>query len=94
MHGIFGPDQTVKQMALLRYLSATIEITAATFMLRFGRLETAISINAALGMVGPILFALVSALGIAGLAAGHVNPVKIGIIFTGILIVVYGAVFR
>ena len=77
-------------MALLRYLSATIEFIAATFILRSGRIETAISINAALGMVGPTIFVLVSAIGLFGLSAS-VSTSKMIIIFTGVLMVLYGA---
>lgn len=91
VHGLFRGDETVRHMALVRYISASIEITAATVMLRYGRIETALAINSALGLVGPILFAVVSALGIAGLAAGQVNVQKIGIIFLGIVLVLYGA---
>ena len=81
----------MRHMALLRYLSASIDITAATLMIRYGRIETALALNSALALVGPVLFAIVTALGIAGLAAGHVNLQKIGVIFIGILIVLFGA---
>lgn len=86
-----APGATVRHMAILRYLSASIDIAAATLMIRYGRIETALALNSALALVGPILFALVTALGLAGLAAGHVNYSKIAIIFLGILIVLYGA---
>lgn len=77
-------------MAFLRFLSASIEITAAIWMLRIGRVEAALGINALLGLVGPTLFALVSAIGIAGLA-GQVSWGKLALIFTGVLLVLFGA---
>lgn len=84
------PEQLVKGMASLRFLSATIEISAAVLMLRVGRLESAVSINAALGLVGPILFSLVSAIGLLGLAE-RLPLGKLLLIFGGVLLVLFGA---
>lgn len=83
-------DPAVRGMAMLRLLSASIELTAVFFMLRSGRVETAIGINAALGMVGPFLFALVSAIGIVSLA-GHLNIQKMAFVMAGVLLVLWGA---
>lgn len=88
---LFSGDSTVRHMAMVRMLSASIELTAAFLMLRYGRIETAIAINSALGTVGPVLFAIVSALGIAGLASGGMNWGKIAIIFAGVMLVLVGA---
>jgi hypothetical protein len=83
-------DPHVRYMALLRMLSASIELSAALWMLRLGRVEAALSVNAALGLVGPLLFALVSAIGIAGLA-GQVSWPKLAFIFSGVVLVLWGA---
>lgn len=83
-------DPVVKGMAALRLLSACTEMTAAFLMLHYGRVQVAMSINAALGLFGPILFALVSTLGFIGLA-GEVSWSKMAIVFSGVLLVVYGA---
>lgn len=87
---MFHVDPAVRGMALVRMLSASIEITAAFLMLRAGRVETAIGINAALGMVGPVLFAIVSTIGIVSLA-GHLSFQKVGFIMAGVLLVLWGA---
>lgn len=73
----------VAGMALLRLLSASIEITAALLMLKMGKVTTAVKLNAALGLVGPTILILVSALGIAGLA-GKVPVGKIALVAVGV----------
>jgi hypothetical protein len=86
-------DPHVRYMAFVRFFSASVELTAAVLMLRSGSLESAIGINAALGLVGPTLFAVVSAIGIAGLA-GHVSWQKLALIFAGVVLVLFGATRR
>lgn len=71
-----------RAMAGVRFLSAAIECTAAYLMLR-GTLGRAVNINAALGLVGPAIFATVSALGIVGLA-GRVSPLRLGLVAVGV----------
>lgn len=61
-------DKILLGMAALRFLSASIEFTAAMLMLYFGRVETAFKINAVLAMVGPIVLISVTTLGLVGLA--------------------------
>ena len=79
-------------MVALRYLSATVELVAATLMLRSGRVATAVSINAALGLFGPLLFVVVSAVGIWGLAqANDVAWARLALIAAGVLLIVYAA---
>ncbi len=85
-------EPAVLGMAVLRYLSATVELVAATLMLRSGRVSTAVSINAALGLFGPTLFVVVSAIGIWGLAqSGSVSWARLAMIFSGVVLIVYGA---
>lgn len=76
----FVTNKIVFAMAMLRCLSASIELTAALLMLKFGRVETALKINAVLAMVGPSIMVLVTILGLVGLA-GKVSLSKLGIIF-------------
>lgn len=80
----------VAGMALLRLLSATVEVTAALLMLRFGRVETAFKINAVLGLVGPFVLIGVTSLGLFGMA-GKVSYEKILAIVVGVLLILYGA---
>lgn len=85
-------EPAVLGMAALRYLSASVEIVAATLMLRYGKVATAVSINALLGLFGPTLFVAVSAVGIFGLAqGGEVSWARYALIFCGVLLIVYGA---
>ncbi len=85
-------EPAVMGMVALRYLSATVELVAATLMLRSGKVATAVSINAALGLFGPLLFVVVSAIGIWGLAQGQdVSWARLGLIGLGVLLIVYAA---
>lgn len=85
----FLTDKFVFAMAMLRCISAGIEFTAAMLMLKFGRVETALKINAVLAMVGPTIMVLVTTLGLVGLA-GKVSLSKLGIIFSGVVLIFYG----
>lgn len=76
-------------MAFLRFLSGTIELTAAVLMLHYRSIEAAFRINGFLGLVGPAILLLVSALGIAGLA-GQVPPRRLGMIITGVILILAG----
>ncbi|BAS25871.1 hypothetical protein LIP_0011 [Limnochorda pilosa] len=76
-------------MALLRVLSASIEITAAYLMVRFGRVDQAMRINGLLGMVGPSVLVLVSVLGLAGLSA-QLPWTRLGIIACGVALILLG----
>lgn len=85
----FVADKIVFAMALLRCISATIEMSAALLMLKFGRVETALKINAVLAMVGPTVMVIVTTLGLVGIA-GKVSLSKLGIIFSGVVLIFYG----
>ncbi|GAB6157348.1 hypothetical protein JCM39194_05480 [Desulfotomaculum varum] len=85
----FVVDKIVFAMALLRCLSASLELTAAFLMVKFGRVETALKINAMLAMVGPTVMVLVTTLGLVGLA-GKVSLSKLGIILSGVVLIFYG----
>ena len=77
-----GPHDITRAMSAVRFVSAGIEATAAFFMLR-GSLERAVGINAVLGLVGPTIFAVVSALGIIGLA-GRVSALRLILVSVGV----------
>ncbi|AQS59025.1 YqhV family protein [Desulforamulus ferrireducens] len=85
----FVTDKIVFAMAMLRCLSSCIELSAALLMLRFGKVETALKINAVLAMVGPSIMILVTSLGLVGLA-GKVSLSKMAIIFSGVVLIFYG----
>lgn len=83
-------DPFVNSMATVRFVSATVEFTAALLMLRFGRVDTALRINGVLGLVGPVILILTTALGVAGMA-GRVQVGKIALIFVGVYLILYGS---
>lgn len=83
-------DPFVQGMATVRFVSATIEATAAFLMLRMGRVETALRINGILGLVGPAILVTTTALGVAGMA-GRVPAAKIAVIACGVYLILYGS---
>lgn len=80
----------VRAMAVVRMISSGIELAAALLMLRLSRLDAAVQINAALGMVGPLVLLTVTLLGISGLA-GQVTWSRLALIGAGVLLVILGA---
>ncbi|MDA8235379.1 MAG: YqhV family protein [Clostridia bacterium] len=82
-------DKIVVAMALMRVLSGFIELTAAMLMLKFDRIETAVKINAALALVGPVVMIIVTTIGLVGLA-GKVSPVRVAMILTGVTLIFAG----
>lgn len=82
-------DKIVFGMALLRFLSSTIEFSAALLMLRFNNVETAFKINATLALVGPTVMLTVTSLGLVGLA-GKLPYSSMGIILLGVALIFYG----
>lgn len=79
-------ERIVSAMALLRLLSAAIEITAAVLMVRSGRVADALRVNALLGLVGPLVLASVTALGLVGLA-GRISPGRLAIVALGVALI-------
>lgn len=82
-------EKALSGMAMLRIISGLLEIVAAVFIVRLGRIEAALRINAFLGLVGPVVFILVSALGIIAVAV-RIIPWKIGLIILGFIFVMLG----
>ncbi|HHY42830.1 MAG TPA: YqhV family protein [Thermoanaerobacterales bacterium] len=82
-------DPILTSMAIMRFISSAIELVAALLFLKSKSVEKAIRINAALGLIGPLIFLGVSLLGITGLS-GKVSLTKLIIIFTGVILVLIG----
>ena len=82
-------EKIVFGMAGVRFLSATIEFTAALLMLKFGRIETAVKINALLALVGPAILLTVTGLGLAGLA-GRISGYGMAVIIVGVALIFLG----
>ncbi|MGE5550713.1 MAG: DUF2619 domain-containing protein [Bacteroidota bacterium] len=79
----------LSSMATLRLLSGLLEIIAALIFLRLGKVEAALRINAFLGLVGPLVFVLVSIFGIVAVAV-RLSPLKIILLTAGTLLVLAG----
>lgn len=73
-------------MILLRILSGSIEITAATFMFKFNDLEKAFQINTLLALVGPCVLLITTGIGIAGLS-DKISFAKVVCLFSGIVLI-------
>ncbi len=82
-------SKVVFQMALMRLIAGSIEVTAALLMLRFGRVATALQINGVLGLIGPVILITVSTLGILGMA-NQVSLIKLVIIALGVCCIFIG----
>ena len=79
----------VISMALFRILAGTLEITAALLMLKYANVDTAIKINAVLGLIGPTILILVNTLGLIGLA-NQIPLQKILIVAIGVALIFLG----
>jgi len=81
--------QLARGMVILRALSALVEVSAVLVMLRLSRIESLLRLNSVLGLIGPLIFLSVSALGLAGMV-GRVNPGRFLLVAAGVLLVVLG----
>jgi hypothetical protein len=61
-------ETSVLSMAGLRFLSATIELTAAILMLLFNDVKKAIAINTLLAIVGPMILIATMTIGLLNIA--------------------------
>ncbi|HHV17548.1 MAG TPA: DUF2619 domain-containing protein [Thermoanaerobacterales bacterium] len=86
-------DPILIAMATMRFISALVEFGAAIIFLKSNSVVTATRINAGLGVFGPMIFLIVSLLGITGLA-GRVDIIKIIIILTGVVLVFIGTTVK
>jgi hypothetical protein len=83
-------EQTVlNNMAVIRIISGLLEIATAIIFIKVGRVDSALRLNAFLGLIGPIVFILVSVLGIAPLAV-KLSWVKLVLLSLGLLLVIVG----
>lgn len=81
--------QVVVTMALLRLIAGTIEISAGLLMLKFGKVQTALTINGVLGLIGPIILTLVGAIGLIGLSS-QLSWSKLALTGLGVLLIILG----
>lgn len=76
-------------MALLRLIAGTIEITSGLLMVKFGKVQTALKINAMLGLIGPVILTLVGTIGLIGLS-NQLDWPKLALTALGVLLIFLG----
>ena len=81
--------KVLTQIAMVRAFSGILEISAALVILRLRGIEAALRINALLGLIGPLVFLAVSALGIMALAV-KVSLFKIILLVAGACFILWG----
>lgn len=79
----------LKNMATIRIISGLLEIAAAFIFLKMGRIDSALRMNAFLGLIGPLVFIAVSVLGIAAIAV-RLPLYKVFLISLGMILVLIG----
>lgn len=79
----------VLTMALLRLVAGTIEITAALLMMKLGKVQSALKINAVLGLIGPAILTIVGCVGLLGLRT-ELSWSKLAIVGLGVLLIFLG----
>jgi hypothetical protein len=83
-------EQTViTNMAVIRVISGLLEIATAIVFIKVGRVNSALRLNAFLGLIGPVVFILVSVLGIAAIAV-KLSWIKLVLLSLGIVLVMVG----
>jgi hypothetical protein len=80
---------TLNSMATIRVISGLLEIIVAIIFLKGGRVENALRMNAFLGLIGPLVFLLVSVLGVVAIAVKLSWP-KMLLVCLGIILVMVG----
>ncbi|MGI5854530.1 MAG: DUF2619 domain-containing protein [Bacillota bacterium] len=79
----------IGSMAALRILSGLLEIIAAVIILKSGNVQSALRLNAFLGLIGPFIFLAVSVLGVISIAV-KLPLSKVLLICAGLLLVLWG----
>lgn len=81
-------SDVVRNMACLRMLAGVIEFSAALFMLKCGRISTALRINSLLGLIGPCVLLTVTLIGLYGLI-GKVSFLKLALILAAVSVIFF-----
>lgn len=74
---------------IARGVSAAVELCAVLLLLSVNDVRAMIRINGLLGLVGPLIFVTVSALGLAA-GMGKIQPGRLAMIFAGVVLVLLG----
>ncbi|OEF95506.1 hypothetical protein BHF71_04760 [Vulcanibacillus modesticaldus] len=82
-------NKFVLSMAMLRFLSGSIEILAGIIMLKLNDLNKSLIVNSSLIVVGPIVFIVTTSIGLIGLS-DKLSFSKLLWILTGVLFILIG----
>ena len=79
-------EKALLVMIMLRFISGSIEVTAAALMFKFNDLEKAFYINTLLALVGPFVLIVTTTVGLLGLA-DKISFSKMICLFCGITLI-------
>lgn len=82
-------NKFVLVMALLRFISGSIELTAGILMLKLNNVEKALLLNVSLAVIGPLVLIISTSIGLIGLS-DKLSFSKILLIFTGLSLIIIG----
>jgi hypothetical protein len=82
-------DKLIWGIRLMRGLSAVVEVCAVLLLFRMQDSRSMLRLNGLLGLIGPLIFITVSAMGLAD-SLGKVQPGKLALILAGVVLVVWG----
>lgn len=86
---MFKTHNILATMIIIRMISSLIELTAAYLMYYFNSIETAIRINAILGLIGPLILMFVTFIGLIGVT-DQLNLNKLLLISLGVILIFIG----
>ncbi|MFE8700505.1 YqhV family protein [Cytobacillus sp. FJAT-54145] len=82
-------EKAIIGMALLRFLSGSIEVIAAILILKVNQVDKALMINSSLALIGPLILIATTTIGLVGIAE-KVSFTKLLWIFCGVGCILYG----
>lgn len=86
---MFRWNPTVLSMAVLRFLSSLLELSAALLMLATNDVKKAVAINSLLAIIGPFIFLITMTIGVFQLAE-ELSYSRLIFIFLGVCFILYG----
>lgn len=79
-------DKALLSIILIRLISGSVELTAASLMYKFNDLERALYINSLLALVGPVILITTTGIGLHGLAE-KMSLARIICLFGGVFLI-------
>ncbi|MFC4410332.1 YqhV family protein [Chungangia koreensis] len=79
-------EKALLAIILIRLISGSVELTAASLMYKFNDLEKALYINSMLALVGPVVLITTTGIGLTGLA-DRISWTRLICLFGGIFLI-------